>query len=149
MGRSQETHNKKEVRTKKEKKRKEKAEKRMARKDQDRPSSFEEMIAYVDEDGNITNTPPEVGKKRKEKLDDIEISVPRRESGPARDPNRTGVITFFNDSKGFGFIRESESGESIFVHVNELLEDVTEGQKVSFEVVKGPKGLAATKVKKA
>ena len=58
MARSQETFNKKEVRNKKEKKRKEKAEKRAAKKDQEKTSNLDDMIVYVDEDGNLTSTPP-------------------------------------------------------------------------------------------
>ena len=63
MGRSQESFNKKEVRNKKAKKRKDKAEKREAKKGQDK-NSFEDMIAYVDEFGNITSTPPDPKRKR-------------------------------------------------------------------------------------
>ncbi len=146
MGRSQESFNKKDVRNKKEKKRKEKEKKRLARKDNEKKSSLEDMIAYVDEDGNISSTPPDPAKKKDIKLEDIEIGVPNRESGKEIDPIRKGIVSFFNDSKGYGFIRDLETNDSVFVHANNLLEDIVEGNKVSFEVERGPKGLAALRV---
>ncbi len=63
MGRSQETFGKKEVRTKKEKKRKEKEQKRAKRKSEGKKSNFDDMIAYVDEFGKITSTPPDPDRK--------------------------------------------------------------------------------------
>ena len=62
MGRSQETTGKKEVRNRKEKKRKEKAEKKAKRKTEGKKSSFDDMIAYVDEFGKITSYPPDPEK---------------------------------------------------------------------------------------
>ena len=146
MGRSQESFNKKEIRNRKEKKRKEKEKKRLARKENERKSSLDDMIAYVDAKGNITSTPPDPSKKEEVKLEDIEVSVPQSEDVPL-DPIRRGVVTFFNDSKGFGFIRDLETKESVFVHVNNILEDIIEGNEVSFEVEMGPKGPAAIHVK--
>jgi len=67
MGRSQETFGKKEVRKKKEKKRKQKEEKRLARKEADTRSSMDDMIAYVDENGVISTTPPDPDQKKKVK----------------------------------------------------------------------------------
>ncbi len=146
MGRSQETYNKKEVRNKKEKKRKEKEQKRLDRKDGEKSSRLEDMIAYVDENGMITSTPPDPGKKSVIKSEDIEISIPRQEDIPF-DPEKKGIVTFYNESKGFGFIRESETQMSVFVHVNQLLEPIKEGNLVSFIVEKGLKGPSATQVK--
>ena len=60
---------------------------------------------------------------------------------------RTGTVTFFNDSKGFGFIKDLKSQESIFVHVNALSEQIKENDKVTFETERSPKGLNAIKVK--
>lgn len=146
MGRSQETFNKKEVRNKKEKKRKDKEKKRLARKDGDK-SSLDDMIAYVDENGRITSTPPDPSQKTEINLSDIQIAVPKKDDSLKEDPVRRGTVTFYNESKGFGFIRDNETKESVFVHVNSLLEAIREGNLVSFEVGMGPKGPMALKVK--
>ncbi|MBN2487029.1 MAG: cold shock domain-containing protein [Bacteroidales bacterium] len=147
MGRSQETFNKKEVRNKKEKKRKDKEQKRQARKENDKKSSFDDMIAYVDEYGQITSTPPDPDKKSKIKAEDIELGVPKRDTEDGANTVRKGIVSFFNHDKGFGFIRDISTQESIFVHINNTEEPIKEDNKVSFEVEKGPKGLTALKVK--
>lgn len=146
MGRSQETFNKKEVRNKKEKKRKDKEKKKLARKDGDKKSSLDDMIAYVDENGRITSAPPDPTKKIEVKLEDIELGIPSREN-ETYDPIRKGTVAFFNDSKGYGFIKDSETKESVFVHVNNLIDEIKEGNLVSFEVEMGQKGPTAVKVK--
>ncbi len=147
MGRSQETFNKKEVRKKKEKKRKDKEKKRLARKENEKKSGLDDMIAYVDENGMISSTPPDPSKKTETKLEDIETTPPKRESIEPADLIRKGIVTFYNEAKGFGFIKDLETQESIFVHVNNMLEEIKEGNVVSFETTKGPKGLAAVEVK--
>lgn len=61
----------------------------------------------------------------------------------------TGTVKWFNEAKGYGFIKR-ESGEDVFVHFKSILAEgfktLKEGQKVQFEVEQGPKGLQATKV---
>jgi len=148
MARSQETLKKKDVKNKKDKKRKEKEQKKIGRRENDKKSSFEDMIAYVDEFGGISSTPPDPDKKKNIILSEtIEISTPKQDSTLNADPVRKGIVTFFNDSKGYGFIKDSESQESIFVHVNNLLEEIKEGNVVNYEVERGPKGYTATQVK--
>jgi cold shock CspA family protein len=149
MSKSQETWNKKETEKKKLRKRKDKAEKKEERKANKGESSFEDMIVYVDENGNFSSTPPDPKKKKIIKESDISIGVPKQEDIAAEDLVRKGTVTFFNDSKGYGFIKDHESQESIFVHVNGLTEEIKEGNKVTFETENSPKGLNAIKVKKA
>ena len=147
MARSQETFNKKEVRNKKDKKRKDKEAKRLARKENEKSGSLDDMIAYVDENGMITDTPPDPTKKNNViKVEDIEINVPKREDIEEVDPIRKGVVTFFNESKGFGFIKDRETMESVFVHVNNVLEDIKENNMVTYEVEMGQKGPTAVRV---
>ena len=146
MGRSQESFNKKEVRSKKEKKRKEKEKKRLARKEADNKTSIDDMIAYVDEHGNISSEPPDPSKKEEINAEDIQIGVPSQESATDYDPVRKGVVSFFNESKGYGFIKDTDTKESIFVHANNLVDEIREGKIVSFEVVKGQRGPTAVKV---
>ena len=63
----------------------------------------------------------------------------------------TGTVKWFNNSKGFGFIALSDGGEDVFVHFSAIAGDgfrsLSEGQTVSFEVQRGPKGLQASDVK--
>ncbi|MBU2913151.1 MULTISPECIES: cold-shock protein [Reichenbachiella] len=58
-----------------------------------------------------------------------------------------GVIKFFNDSKGFGFIKSDEGGNDIFVHTSGLVDEVRENDKVEFDVEEGRRGLNAVNVK--
>jgi cold shock protein len=61
---------------------------------------------------------------------------------------KTGTIKFFNEAKGFGFIKEDETGREVFVHVSGLTEPVGQNDKVSFEETQGRKGVNAINVKK-
>lgn len=148
MGRSQESFHKKDVRSKKEKKRKDKEKKKLARKDTEKKSSLDDMIAYVDENGMLVSEPPDPTKKKKIKAEDVQLGVPNRDSGEAYDPIRKGVVSFFNDSKGFGFIKDMETKESIFVHINNVIEgELKENNIVTYEAEAGPKGPTAVRVK--
>ncbi len=62
---------------------------------------------------------------------------------------KTGTVKFFNDAKGFGFIIDDETSTEYFVHVTGLIDDIREGDKVSFELKEGKKGLNAVNVKQA
>lgn len=63
----------------------------------------------------------------------------------------TGTVKWFNDAKGFGFITPEEGGEDIFCHFSAIQSDgfksLAEGQRVEFEVTRGPKGLQAQNVR--
>ena len=65
----------------------------------------------------------------------------------------TGTVKWFNDAKGFGFITPDEGGEDLFVHFSAIsaagFKSLKEGQRVSYEVVQGPKGKQAANVKGA
>ena len=98
MSRSRESYNKKEVRKRKEKKRKEKEEKKLARKETKKKGSLEDMMAYIDENGVITSTPPDPSKKKNIELEDIQISTPKHDTSQKYDPNRKGTVSFFNES---------------------------------------------------
>ncbi|MEJ7827334.1 MAG: cold shock domain-containing protein [Segetibacter sp.] len=150
MGKSQETFAKKEKEKKKLKQRQDKEEKMDERKaNVKKGKSLEEMMAYIDENGNISATPPDPRKKKTFKQEDVQISVPKTEAGDPADLIRKGVVTFFNGDKGFGFIKDLETQESVFIHVNQLQEPIKENDKVIFEVEMGHKGPSAINVKKA
>jgi cold shock CspA family protein len=147
MAKPKETFNKKEKEKKRLKKKQEKQEKMADRKaNAQKGKSLQDMMAYIDENGNLSDTPPDPRRMREIKSEDIQIGVPKHESMP--DEPRTGVIAFFNEAKGFGFINDQQSGERIFVHVNQLVTEVVEGNRVSYEVERGPRGLSATRVSK-
>lgn len=123
-------------------KQKKKEEKKLSGK-----GNFDDMIAYVDENGMITSTPPEVNLKKEEiKLEEILISTPKKEDeGPII---RRGRVEYFNDSKGFGFIKDLTGVEKYFFHINNVLSDITENNIVTFDLERGPKGMNAVNVKK-
>ena len=146
MGKSQETFSKKEKETKRLKKRQDKLAKREERKANPK-KTFEESIAYIDENGNFTETPPDRTKRTVIKAEDIEIGIPTREADNS-DPIKKGKIDFYNDEKGYGFIKEDLTNEKYFVHVSSLNGEIGESDKVTFELEKGPKGLNAVRVNK-
>lgn len=58
-----------------------------------------------------------------------------------------GTVKFFNNAKGFGFITPEEGNKDVFVHVNGLVDEINEGDRVSYDVEESPKGLNAVNVK--
>jgi cold shock CspA family protein len=148
MAKSRETYSKKEKEKKRLKKKQDKEQKMEARKTQsNKGKGLDDMLAYVDENGNISETPPDPQKKKTVKAETIEVSVSRQADLTEEDLIRKGVVTFFNTSKGYGFIRDSETDENIFVHANALVDQIKDKDKVSFEVERTPKGLNALSVK--
>ncbi len=149
MGNFGETIGKKERDKKKMKQRQEKAEKMAERKAHDKKGkTLEDMLAYVDENGNISSKPPDPRNKKQFRSEDMQISIPKNENREQVDVIRNGVVTFFNEAKGFGFIKDLQSQESVFIHVNQMTERIKENDKVTFETENGPKGLNAVNVKK-
>ncbi len=147
MGKSQETFSKKEKEKKRLKKRQEKAMKREERKANATGGGLDEMMAYVDEYGNIVDEPVDLTKKKKIKASSIQIGVPRRDDEDF-DPVLEGRLAFFKEDKGYGFIKDLNSDEKYFVHINNMMEEIRENDKVNFEIEKGPRGMNAIRVKK-
>jgi len=148
MAKSQETFNKKEAEKKRLKKKQDKEQKKLERKANAKNGhNLDEMLAYVDEFGNITSTPPDPKRRKLEnKLEDISIGT-AKQSDERKSNLRTGIVSFFNESKGFGFIKDISSKQDIFFHMKGLLEPVKENNKVTFEIIKTPKGPNAINVK--
>ncbi|HYM93265.1 MAG TPA: cold shock domain-containing protein [Chitinophagaceae bacterium] len=148
MAKSKETFNKKEKEKKRLKQQQEKRQKMEQRKmNAKKGKTLEEMMAYLDENGNLTDKPPDPRIKRIFKQEDIQIGVPKREE--IEYAPRTGVVTFFDQNKGFGFINDQQSNQRVFFHINNLTEEVNESDKVIFDIEIGPRGPNALNVAKA
>ncbi|NDV81913.1 cold-shock protein [Bacteroides sp. 51] len=138
--------NKRENEKKKAAKRQEKQKRKEERK-MSGTSSMDDMIAYVDENGNITSTPPEERPKENIKLEDIAVSTPKKE---AEEPAiLKGRVEFFNSDKGFGFIKDLSSTEKYFFHISSAPQNIAEGHVVSFETERGAKGMNAVNIQPA
>lgn len=143
-----ETFNKKE----KEKKRREKQVAKQERKEQRKMQSskgadLSDMMAYVDENGNLTSTPLDYKTKKDVSLDDIQISIPKLEDRELVDTKK-GIVKFFNQEKGFGFIQENNNKTDLFFHINSLVHAVNMNDRVTFEIVRGKKGPEAVNITK-
>ena len=106
------------------------------------------MLVYVDEFGRFTDTPPDPSEKEEIAAEDIVLGIPKKEEGEPEDPVREGTVDYFDSSKGFGFIIDAENNERYFVHVSATLEEIVEGNRVSYELERGQRGMNAVKVKK-
>jgi cold shock CspA family protein len=140
-----ETSLKKEKEKKKARARQEKEQKMKDRKFHKKGTSLEDMMAYIDENGNISSTPPDPGKKLVINAEDIQLSMPRPEE---EIKPREGVVAFFNENKGFGFITDLESRQNVFVHINNLRHPLKENDKVTFDIEHTKRGLNAINVTK-
>lgn len=150
MGKSQQTYNKSEKEKKRLKKREDKRKKMEARKLEKELNGTKGIeFAYVDYNGNLTDTPPDPSQKIEVKAKNIEVSVPKTLEGDreAFDPVRKGTVSFFDPSKGFGFIIDDVNQEKYFTHVSGIIDEISENNKVSFELEKGQRGMNAVKVK--
>lgn len=139
-----ETFNKKEREKKRAQKRKEKLMRKEERKEQSTDGSLENMMAYVDSNGMIRDTPPDPNDAQEVKAKHIEIGVPKRDK-EAADFKLKGKIKFFDDAKGYGFIKTSDE-ESFFVHINDITGDPAQGKSVTFDKQRGTRGWVAVGV---
>ena len=111
-------------------KREEKLKKKENKKLSGSSNSFEDMIAYVDENGMITSTPPTEDIKK----EDEEPTILR------------GRVEFFNESRGFGFIKDLSGVEKYFFHVNNVVGNIAENNIVTFDLERGVKGMNAVNI---
>ena len=136
--------NKRELEKKKQEKRLEKQKRKEERKANGGSSSFEDMIAYIDENGVITDTPPMAENKPKIDIEDIAISVPKKEE--REEVALTGRVEYFNPDKGYGFIKNAANADKYFFHVSNAPASIDEGNTVTFELERGQKGMNAVKI---
>jgi len=139
--------NKKELEKKKDQKKREKLKRKEERKANGGSKSFEDMIAYVDEFGMITDTPPDPNKKTEVELDSIAVSSPKQEE-VEKEPMK-GRVEHFNEEKGYGFIKDIGSVNKYFFHISNAPEDIKEGNIVTFDLEKGQRGMNAVRIEHA
>ncbi len=149
MAKSKATFGKRDKEKKKLERRQEKAEKKEERKaNSKKGASLEEMMVYIDEDGNFTSTPQDPRKKKEFDASSIEIDITKMQASAEEDARRSGVVTMFNDAKGYGFIKDTSSQKSVFVHINAVHGEIKERDHVTFDLQRTVKGDSAINVQK-
>jgi cold shock CspA family protein len=148
MAKTKESFNKREKEKQRIKQKQDKREKMDERKAQAKKGqSLNDMMAYIDENGNLSDTPPDPKKMKQFSQEDIVIGVPKQ--AEQTEPHvRRGYVDFFNSIKGFGFIKDKETGESFFFHESDLTEPLKEGDQLLFESERGIKGPVAVRIQK-
>jgi cold shock CspA family protein len=104
-------------------------------------SSQDDMIAWVDEMGNIVDTPPELRNKQEIKLEDVVISTPQKEY--VEPEPMKGRVEYFDAGKGYGFIKDLTSSEKYFFHISAAPAGIAEGNIVTFDTERSARGLSA------
>jgi len=135
--------NKRELEKKKDQKRKEKQQRKEDRKAAG-TQSLDEMIAYVDENGVITDTPPDPAQKQEVDLETITVSTPKKEE--VEEEDLTGRVEHFNPAKGYGFIKNIANMDKYFFHISNAPADIAEGNMVTFELERGDRGMNAVRI---
>ena len=137
------SYNKRELEKKKEQKKQEKLKRKQERKAQG-SQSFEDMIAYVDENGMISDTPPDPNRKTKVEAEGIEVSTPKKEV--VEPTPLSGRVEHYNPDKGYGFIKDVQSTEKYFFHISSAPANIAEGMAVEFMLEKGTRGMNAVSI---
>lgn len=148
MPKSSGTFNKRENEKKRIQKRKDKEERKEERKANKESKSFEDMIAYVDENGNFSSTPPDITKKRAVRESDIDLTSRNKGGAPPMNEARRGFVKTFHTDKGYGFIKDSATQNEYFFHYSSADFQINQSDNVSFELEQGQKGLNAVRIHK-
>lgn len=136
---------KKENNKKKTKKLQDKTARREERKiNNNKGKSLDDMIIYVDVNGNFTSTPPHLQNKEE---DLAKAKKAKEDSEINPEKILTGTITYVSD-KGYGFITEDDTQENVFFHHGELTQPINKHDKVSYRKEASPKGFRAVNVTK-
>lgn len=135
--------NKRELEKKREQKRLEKQQRKEQRKASG-VDSFEDMIAYVDENGVISSTPPSAENRQEISAESIEVSVPKKEE--SEPVVLKGRVEHFKSDKGYGFIKDIGSTEKYFFHISNAPANIAEDNMVTFELERGQRGMNAVRI---
>lgn len=145
MSKFSESSGKKNIAQKKKKKRQDKIEKMEERRlISKKGKPLQDMLAYVDANGVITDTPPDPETLKKARESDM--FVMQAESGSTG--TREGTVQFFDSEKGFGFILDEKTKSRIFFHYSMLEEPVLVNDAVEFIIKPGQRGPAAENIRK-
>ena len=135
---------KRELEKKKQSKKLEKQKRKEERKANAGNGSLEDMIAYVDENGLITDTPPDMNNKQEINIEDIAVSTLKKEE--TEETVLRGRGEYFNEDRGFGFIKDVNSTEKYFFYITSVQNPIVEGNMVTFELERGRKGMNAVRI---
>lgn len=106
--------------------------------------SFEDMLAYVDENGVLHTALQDVKPKEEIDASQIEISVPRQSE--IEEELMSGRVEYFTTSKGYGFIKDAAGTEKYFFHITNAPAGIAEGDRVMFEPERGTRGMNAVRI---
>ena len=107
--------------------------------------SFEDMLAYVDENGVLHTSQEDVKPREEIDISEIEVSVPRQSEIEDEEP-LSGRVEYFTSSKGYGLIKDASDGEKYFFHVTNAPAGIAEGDRVTFELERGTRGMNAVRI---
>ena len=150
MAKSQQTFSKIEKEKKRLKKREDKKKKKVARRAENEEKTTTGIdFVYVNHLGQLVDTPPDPSEKVEVDVEDIVLGIPKKEDSDEDkfDPIHKGTVSFFDTSKGFGFILDDGDQQKYFTHVSGIIDEIKENDKVSFELEKGQKGMNAVRVR--
>lgn len=149
MSRSKQTSQKREKEKERQKKKKDKEERKEERKKtSNKGKGFDSMIAYVDEFGRLSDTPPDPKLRTEMKLEDIQLGAKKEEDTGPNNHGSSGKVSHYNEEKGYGFITDSMTRESLFFHISDLNVQIKMYDTVTFVKAKGPRGSVATEISK-
>jgi cold shock CspA family protein len=147
MVKSKQTYLKRQKEEKKKTKRKEKDEKKESRKgESNKGKGFESMIAYVDENGQLSDTPPDPAKRKVLNLEDIQLGAHQPDPNDNSADGDSGRVYYYNEAKGYGFIKDNQTKESVFFHLSDVLTPVKINDLVSYKKYRGAKSAEAQEV---
>ncbi|HRB72385.1 cold shock domain-containing protein [Flavobacterium sp. WV_118_3] len=136
---------KKENNKKKQKKQQDKTSRREERKtNNNKGKSLDDMIIYIDVNGNFTSLPPHLQNKEE---DFAKAKRAKKAQADMLDSDFSGIVSYMSE-KGYGFITEDNTSENVFFHYGQLNEPVSKGDLVHFKKEQTPKGYQATTIKK-
>ncbi len=139
-----ESSTKQEYTKKKIKKLKDKQLRREERKENNnKGKNLEDMIVYVDVNGHFTTVPQHLQNRDA----DLAKAKKAQESAARHNDDYTGIVNYISE-KGFGFITEDETGESVFFHIGQLTQTFEKNNKVTYKKELGAKGYQAVDLKK-